>query len=71
MPQALSLCRVFSALSKVRVTQPLLSPAVPGIVMTLGLMSPPCLGMASLPSRGAGVCPPMLANPGQVSEGVF
>lgn len=32
-------------------------PAVPGIVMTLGLMSPPCLGMASLPSRGAGACP--------------
>ena len=32
-------------------------PAVPGIVVTPGLMPPPCPGMASLPSRGAAARP--------------
>lgn len=50
MPQALSLWGVLCPGQGQGDTASAVHPAVPGIVVTLYLMSPPCLGMASLPS---------------------
>lgn len=50
MPQTLSLQGVLHSEQGQGDTASAVHPAVPGIVVTLCLMSPSCLGMASLPS---------------------
>lgn len=66
MPQALSLWSVLCPEQVQGDTASAVHPAVPGIVVTLCLMSPPCLGMASPPSQGAAVCP----HAGELRTGV-
>lgn len=69
MPQALSLWGVLLPEQSQSDTACAVHPAVPSIVVTLHVISPPCLEWPHCPAKGL-QCVPMLVNTGQVSESV-